>query len=496
MFKTQSRKARRNTTQVLGLVGALVGAGVSQAHAEGSPRDSLAALVPYDLEGTRTLQALTLLRDQIPLTTDVREKRELEFVRAIALSDLWLIGQHAENAGLLDGVSKAAGVARADVPEHLAHALEQIDDPVVGDIVRDARYALRASSSQRDHSATLLKPPMGLRSEAVFVHAIAQAAAVSGGNVAALANLATDPCANKSECNALYAPFDAQGRKAVRALSNGLSALTHLRAAMHSDPFVEAVARNIEHDASTLGAVELAPSTRLSATDTRAHATQQGSTAAPDIVMFVSAGRAEIAFAPRVHVTKEGKVALHALGAPMLPSTQEVLFSATFPAFVKTVPELVTALTPLFAQAPNAKVSIAAAADAPAHLWARALLSAQAVRFPHIAMLGIDSDGVMRSLEVEIVSSLRAAEVGPRDLNVVVRLGGFTVKQAGPIVTIPRVKKDDGFAFDFDSLLQNANPKAAKSAKLTFMSDVAADTLAETAFSVAPTTTALTVVLP
>jgi hypothetical protein len=213
--------------------------------------------------------------------------------------------------------------------------------------------------------------------------------------------------------------------------------------------------------------------------------------------MFVDAGHAEIGFVPRVHVSDAGSLALYARGEPMLPATQSVSFPATFPAFVKSVPELVTALTPLVAQVPSATLSIAAAPETPAHLWARALLSAQAASFPHIAMLGVDADGVMRSLEVEVVSSLRAAEVGPRDINVVVRLGGFTVKRTGPVVTIPRVKKDDGlFAFDFNGLVQNAQPKDAKSAKLTFMSDVAAETLAETAFSVAPPQSALTVVLP
>lgn len=481
---------------LFGLLGALFFASASEVRAEDDPNAPLKALVPYDLQGTRTLDALTLLRDQAPMRSDARQRRELEFVRMLALSDLWLIAQQSQNVLLLEGVARAAGAARANVPELLTGALAQIDDPVVAEIALDVRHALLASTPHYEGGANLVRKPVGLRSESVFVHAIADALTSKADKIEALAALGSDPCVTKGNCAALYAPFDAQGRKAVQALQSGVAALAHLRASVSRDPFVEAIAPQLERDAATLHAADLAPSTRLSSGRARAHATQLGSRSAPDLVMLVSEGRAEMGFVPRVHVAETGALALYARGEPMLPATTEVRFSPTFPAFVKTVPELVAALSPLLAQAPDAKISIAAAPDAPAHLWARALLSAQAVRFPHIAMLGVDADGVMRSLEVEVVSSLRAAEVGPRDLNVVVRLGGFTVKRAGPTVTIPRVKKENGFAFDFDTLLENAKPSAAKSAKLTFMSDVAADTLAETAFSVAPSSAALTVVLP
>ena len=497
MSKTSSQTSlRARSAQILALMGALFSADARSVRAdEDGPRKALEALVPYDLEGSRTLDALTVLRDQAALKSDARQKRELNFVRAVALSDLWLIGQQSQNVNLLDGVAKAAGVARSEVEAVLTRSLADINDKVVADIVLDTRHALLATSQEQANAVELLKHPVGLRSEAVFVHAVSEALNKPDA-LEALSTLGSDPCAGNAACEPLVAPFDAQGRKAISALDNGLRALAHLRASLSHDPFVEAMSQRLEQDGAALAKADLKPSTRLQSAKSRAHATQLGSREAPDLVVLVSEGRAQLGFVPRVHVTSDGKVALHARGTPMLPATSEVNFSPTFPAFVKSVPELMAALTPLLSQAPDARVAIAAAPDAPAHLWARALLSAQAARFPHIAMLGVDGEGVMRSLEVEVVSSLRAAEVGPRDLNVVVRLGGFTVKQAGPTVTIPRVKKEDGFAFDFHTLLQNAKPANAKSAKLTFMSDVAADTLGETAFSVAPTAAALTVVLP
>ncbi len=494
ILKQPTRSAR--AAQILALVGTLLAACVSDARADDSPRNPLEALVPYDLEGTRTLQALTLLRDQAPMKADPRERRELEFVRAVALSDLWLIGQQLQNVALLDGVAKVAGVARADVPELLTRALGQIDDPVVSDIVLDARQALLATTLQQEQAARVPIEPVGLRSEAVLVHAVAGALTGTGDKLEALSALASDPCAGADKaCAPLYASFDAQGRKAVHALSDGLAALQHLRTSRSRDPFLEAIAAQIARDTIALNAADLSPRTRLPAGATRAHTTQLGSMTAPDLVMLVSEGRAELGFSPRVHVSA-GIVTLYARGEPMLPATQQVAFSATFPAFVKSVPELVAVLSPLLAQTPDATIAIGAAPQAPAHLWARALLSAQAVRFPRIALLGVDANEVVRSLAVEVVSALRAAEVGPSDLNVVVRLGGFTVRQGGPGVTIPRVRKEEGFAFDFDALLQNAKPADAKSVKLTFMSEVAADTLAETAFAVAPSNSALTVVLP
>jgi len=483
-------------TRILAVTCALGTTHASEVRAQDTKKTPLEALLPYDTEGNRTLQAIADLRVAMEAEPNARHKRELGFVRAMALVDLWLIGQQSQNVRLLDGVAEAAGAPRSEVPAALRTAINQASEPVVGDIVRDARMALLLTDPHRANNAELTRGPMGLRSEAVFVRSVARALSAEKA-IESLAGLGHDPCPAQTSCTGVYAPFDATGRRAIEAVEHALAAAERLKVALDHDPFLQALRAQFEQDRTALKGADFGPSARLSPSSGRAHETQLGSTTAPDLVMFVDAGHAELAFVPRVRVSEAGSLALYSRGEPMLPATQSVSLPATFPAFVKIVPELVTALLPLVAQVPDATLSIAAAPETPAHLWARALLSAQSARFLHIAMLGVDTEGVMRSLEVEVVSSLRAAEVGPRDINVVVRLGGFTVKRAGPAVTIPRVKKDDGlFVFDFDGLLQNAQPKGARSAKLTFMSDVAAETLAETAFSLAPPQSALTVILP
>jgi hypothetical protein len=261
------------------------------------------------------------------------------------------------------------------------------------------------------------------------------------------------------------------------------------------DPFVMAMRATLDKHLATVHGAELAPNVRLAQAASRAHATQTGAPGAPDILVLVAHDRVEYAFTPRVRVS-DGQARLTSIGEPVLPAMAHVKIGGTFSPFVRPIDEVVTALKVLHQRAPEARVAVGASPDLPSHVWARTFLSAQAAGFDQLAMLGVSQAGDLRSVAVEVVGPLRAAEVGPREVNVTVRLGGFSVKRAGPTVTIPRVRGDAGFAFDFDGLLESARPKEAKSAKITFMSDVAAKTLAETAFLMAEGARTLTVVLP
>jgi hypothetical protein len=197
-----------------------------------------------------------------------------------------------------------------------------------------------------------------------------------------------------------------------------------------------------------------------------------------------------------VRVDDEGQVRLDESDQPTFPTLADVKLEGTFAPFVRPIDGVVKALTALRQRFPSARVAVGGAPGIKAHMIARTLLSAQAAGFGQLAMVGASPEGDLRTVGLEIVGALKAGEVGPRELSVVVRLGGFTVKRAGPSMTIPRVKNENGFAFDFASLIDRAKPKQAKSAKLTFMSDVTAETLTEAAFLMAPANQALTVVLP
>jgi hypothetical protein len=485
---------RRWSSLCAGLCAALLLSSAS-AQESGAPTPP-EGLTPYDIEGARSLDVLTALAQQAEVTSDPRIKRELRFVHAAALADLWIIGQQTQQVSLLARVADSLGVPQVDVPARLESTLIDVQDEVVLDIVDDCILALRATTPQSQLRAEKLATAAGARASVVFVHAIARRVASEPELLAHLAAWGEDPCKDANACPAPYAPFDATGRRALSLLQRALSVAATLNASPGKDPFLAAIRPQLERDLATLRTAVLAPNGRLGRDLRTVQATAEGGTGPADVVLLVENGQARMGFVPRVRVDENGRLQLYAQGEPMLPATRSIELPASYPLYVKSVTQLVEALQPMSGSTGELRIAVGSAPDAPAHLWARSVLSAQRAGFKRIAMLAVDDQRTMRTVDVDVYGPLEAAEVGPRDLNVIVRLGGFTVKRQGPSVTIPRVQHETGFRFDYATLLQQAAPGSARSTKLSFMADVAADTLAETAFKVAPVTSALTVVLP
>jgi hypothetical protein len=460
-----------------------------------SARTALAALVPYDLDGGRTLQALSVLRGEQRLLSSGKRKQELAFMRALALSDLYLIARSTQRSALEKQVAEALDVEPSQLPQTLDAELAAVEQDVVRDIVQDARRALKIA--QGSEFALPSKP--GPRSQATFLGKLIGALGTSAdarASVARLAPLADDPCAQPANaCDPLYRNFDKPGRQAVHALVLAEQSVKGLEREVQ-DPFVMALMDDVANQTRALRTVMLVPNARIPQAPTRVAATEGGVAEAPDVLVLVALDRVEYTFMPRVRVNDAGKVTLEQSDEPTFPTMAEVKIEGTFAPFVRPIDAVTKALSGLRARFPQARVAVGAAPDIKAHVVARTLLSARAAGFEQLAMLGANPEGEMRSVGLEIVGALQAGEVGPRELSVVVRLGGFSVKRAGPTVSIPRLKNENGFVFDFQQLIAQARPRDAKSAKLTFMSDVAFETLAEAAFLMAPRNQALTVVLP
>ncbi len=456
----------------------------------------LSALVPYDLDGDRTIQALSLMRAEAKLLASGKRREELSFVRALALSDLWIIAQVTDRAGLRKQIADSLGVEPGQVVAVLEQELAAVDRDVVQDVVGDARKALRMTREAGPAQAG--DKHFGLRSQALFLHRVlesVQGSADARENVRRLAPLAGDPCPQLDACAPLYKNFERAGRRAIHALVLSSKAARAFEN-QPQDPFVMALSDTLAARDRSLKTITLQPNVRLQQAATRLGATEAGAGQVPDLLVLVAEDRIEYAFAPRVRVDDDGEVKLDESDQPAFPALAEVKLEGTFAPFVRPIDGLVKALRPLHQHFPSAKVAVGAAPGIKAHMIARSLLSAQAAGFSELALLGATPEGDLRTAGLEIVGALRASEVGPRELSVVVRLGGFSVKRAGPTMSIPRIKNEDGFSFDFASLIERAKPEQAKSTKLTFMSDVAAETLTEAVFLVAPRNKALTVVLP
>ena len=457
---------------------------------------ALRALVPYDLDGERTIQALSMMRAEARTLASGKRREELTFMRAVALSDLWVIARATGRDALEAKVAQSLGVERSAVPGALDSELAAVDHGVVRDVVGDARQAVRMTEGAA--SAPADAKGFGSRTQALVLGRVVKAVEKSADareNAGRLSELADDPCPQVNTCGPLYKNFDKVGRRAVNALVLASKAVKTLDR-NGQDPFVMAMASAFETQGRALTTITLQPNVLLPKAQSRVTATQGAAGEVPDVLVLVSEGRVEYAFMPRVRVNDEGEVTLDESDKPTFPMMSEVKIEGTYPPFVRPIEGVVTALAELQKRFPSARLAVGATPDIKGHLVARTLLSAQSAGFTRLAMVGANPEGELRTVGLELVGALHASEVGPRELSVVVRLGGFSVKRQGPTVTIPRVKNENGFVFDFASLLESTRPGNAKSAKLTFMSDVAAATLTEAAFMVAPTNQKLTVVLP
>ncbi len=465
------------------------------AEAPGEAHD-LGALVPYDLDGSRTIKALQVMNSEAKLLANGQRKQELAFMRAMALSDLWVIARATHREALEKQIADSLGVEPAVAPRELDAALVAVDHAVVHDIVSDAREAVRMTQGAEPLDVNARGP----RSESLYLSRVLDAVGNSADprtNIPRLQALAKDPCeqANAPSCTPLYRDFDQAGRKAINALVRASKAVSVFERESE-DPFVMAMSPTLSSQTRALSSITLQPNARLPQAMTRLQAVESGSAEAPDLIVMIAHDRVEYAFMPRVRIDDTFAVVLEKGDEPSFPTMASVKIEDSFAPFVRPIDAVVKAMSALRARFPSARVAVGAAPDIKAHVIARTFLSAQSAGFEKLSLLAATPEGEMRNVEVEVVGALRAAEVGPRDLSVVVRLGGFTVKRAGPSVTIPRVKNESGFEFDFESLRTSAQPRKAKSAKLTFMSDVPAKTLAEAAFMVAPQDRTLTVVLP
>ncbi len=469
----------------------------SQALAEApAGAQDFGALVPYDLDGSRTVDALRTLRAESDKLPSGQRKQELTFMRTLALSDLWVIARATHREALEKQVAENLGVEPSAAPRTLDAALAQLDSPVVHDIVSDAREAVRMTQGELPLSSSARGP----RSESLYLSRVLDAIGNNSdprANIPRLEGLASDPCEQPkaATCTPLYQDFDRAGRKAIHALARASEAVSVFQRESQ-DPFVVAMGPTHTTQTRALSSITLQPNTRLPQAMTRLQAVEGGSADAPDLLLLIGHDSVEYAFMPRVRIDDAFHVVLEKGDEPSFPNMGSVKFESSFAPFVRPIDSVVQTLKTLNARFPSARVAVGAVPETKSHIIARTLLSAKSAGFDKLSLLAATPAGEMRNVEVEVVAALQAGDVGPRDLSVVVRLGGFTVKRAGPSVTIPRVKSDSGFAFDFEALRSSAQPRKAKTSKLTFMSDVPAQTLAEAAFMIAPQDRTLTVVLP
>lgn len=444
------------------------------------------ALARYDLRGHRTTDVITELGR---LARKLKGPRALEarYLRAMATADLVLIARSEDDTALATRAARAFGVQPKALETRLISELHQLAvgpyAAAAGDMI-DAFHAAHALDTGARVDWAKLDGP---RTDVLFVAHVRRVLEHEGDPVAALATMAEDPCAKKGQpCLEPLPRFDAQGRAAVGALLEARTDLDRLaRADEDGDPFPRALRRQLASDASAIGTAVLAPAPIV---PKDLHVTAAPGTAREGragLLLSVQDGEVRFGWVPRVRLGKDGQPHMVSDGEPVLPDTEAVSIPRSYRPAVQQIRHLTDALRRLSGHGSPTTVAVVATDDVQADVVSRVIDSARAAGLAPTMIAGRGPDGGLRGVDVRVRSAFEGP-TGKPDVQVRVRLGGYTVKTAHGSAEVPRVRDARGLHFDVDGLAHAAGSPHVPSASIDYMSVVAMGPVLQAAFRLAP----------
>lgn len=475
----------------MALLGAL---GWSQARAKEDPLlQALAQLTPYDLEGDRTVETLRHLGEQIERLPP-RRAAELDFLHAVASVDMLIAARLLGNEALEAKIADANGGSPESVRQVLIDELSSVDSGVMHETAADCLSALRLMGSKGADLGAMWQKSSGPRHDMLFIAEVRRRVAGDGDLTAALAPLSDDPCGTKRSCDA-FAYLTEDGRRAAATLMRAGRVARELGNANGEDPLVSAVAEHLP-DLDELTGVVLSPVPSLKAAPQATPAGVGGKREVPELLVFVTPTAVHFSIAPKLRLNDKGELEAFASGEPVFPATREMKLPNGFVPFLRPVHGVKDVFAEIATEHAGKSMAIAASPDTPSHVWARVILTARSVGFRKPSMLAIADDGSPRVLDIDVFTAHQAEKAGPREVTVMVRLGGYSVRRQGPTVMIPRLAVESGWKFDLDALVRRVPRESVQSAKMHFMPDVPSATLHTAAFAVAPKRNKLALILP
>lgn len=440
-----------------------------------------AALSTYDLEGPTTLVAL---RDLGPLVAQGgASATEARYLRAIAGADLYTLSVALADDALAARVADALGVGADSLDSHLRGELAAVRTGIYRRSALDELALLDIASAFEHGDLRSIAAAHGTRSDALLVLALANAA----GSVEGLGAI--------PDAAAPLFPADRDASAAVAAIQLASAARGRAMAAARlGDPWLASLTYRLTAAMATLVALELHPRVAVPATLVRS--TDAAAGGAADVVVAFGADAVSFGCAPIVTVPDGAAVATRTVSpgghCAVLPEVQRIPLG-TLGAVPRSIDALRDALTA--GELGGARsIVIAPAADAPLHVLVRTLLTlaAAGITPTHLALRA--ADGTLASTPIRVVHQ---AELGPIDLSVHLRLGGYTVQRGrGREVSIPRVRGASGLEFDRAGLDRTMRERPPASVAIDGMTNVLASDVVETARLAEASGASVTLVLP
>ena len=470
----------------------------ARAHSEDALQSVRLRLSSYDLGEDGIIRVLEELPHFVAKLPDKDETiaHEVRFLRAAVTADLMFAAAYTGDEQL-----RARLNAVWHTPTSLIGAVNA-ELEAAGGIYRAPAlriaHSLQLLGSDGQLTAGEVPAAGGSRRDMLLLRR--GAAALNGASApeAVLAELGQDPCAHPQEpCAPRFQPLDKQSRLALAGLLELGQAVARLRSARaQGDPLVDVLAAGFELDFERIQGVQLRLRPRL-APDR--HVQAEGNKPKPlpiDLLLTLTDSAVHYGHVPRVQLNARGQLQTCMSPDPTLPTTHTVRFPKTLPSAMQPIPELVDALSADVLDQSGRTVGITAAKGVQAHLLGRVMLSLRKVGYERTAAVGASSNGDTQSVALRILVAREANALRPApQVQLRVRLGGYTVNMGRNTLDIPRVREAGGFRFDTDSLTRSLGRRAIRSAAVSFMGAVAVEDLLAALWRVSPTDEALSLIV-
>ncbi|MDQ3033953.1 MAG: hypothetical protein M3Y87_16170, partial [Myxococcota bacterium] len=221
----------------MGLVAA--GSPASAQPSRETRRRAQAAFDSYELEGTRTLDAIRFLD---PRSVDGRRiSGEPRVARARAAIDLWLIAYlDPRHASLDRRLAHAMTVPARSIAPALRAELDRLDAGDRSATIAELRSALELQQALETGQPISFEGSEGVRRDALLIRAVGRA--IEDGEDGELAALIADRCAGDGACESPWSSWAPSSRRVIGALLEASLALERLdRAWQEGDPFARAI---------------------------------------------------------------------------------------------------------------------------------------------------------------------------------------------------------------------------------------------------------------
>ncbi|MBN1652442.1 MAG: hypothetical protein JXA30_01565 [Deltaproteobacteria bacterium] len=457
------------------------------------------SLSHYDLQNGTTTNALRELNEFVNVVTVEHEIRQARFMRAIALSDLVVIATITEREELIEKLAEVMNIDRIILLAFIEQELEDYGRGANRLAGQQAAAAIQIAERGFDPRANETKRASVLLRDLFGLDAIYKSIKRGKGLAEALEAYTTDPCAlPKTNCLYPFSSFDAEGRKAAFALQQLGHALKRLQLAVKKGvPIARYFESYLKEISRALSDAELTPSPQIYQKLVAISKAARTSKTMPDAVIAVTESELRFGFVPKIKLTTEGSIRVITAGKPVLPEMSKVKLPTSYLPYIRQIDEVTRILKATLRHDTPVSVALGPGRDVPAHIIGRVLLSLRPLSVKEISMLGLGEDGSPHTVPMQVVSTREIDEMNPAQVNLRIRLGGYTLKLGlGSKQDIPRIKGETGFQFDLDTLAAKVGERGHRSAEVSFMGDVRSESLVAAMFRVAPDNDPVRLVIP